>query len=111
MAAYSSSKGAHLASATVPWHWLFFCPAPKFGAYFGCLVTKNLKALKWHWLILDPMGALGHKYDLGTYNFFLHDLAQIFPRDYALQFDKWQYCVHNSVFSLFISVKFMMLLF
>ena len=37
-------NGAHLASATVPWHWLFFCPAPKFGAYFGCLVTKNLKA-------------------------------------------------------------------
>ena len=38
-----------------------FCPAPKFGAYFGCLVTKNLKAPKWHWLILDPMGALGNK--------------------------------------------------
>ena len=53
-------NGAHLASATVPWHWLFFCPAPKFRAYFGCLVTKNLKAPKWHWLILDPMGALVH---------------------------------------------------
>ena len=39
-----------------------------------------------------------HKYDLGTYNFFLHDLAQIFPRENALRFDKWQYCVHNSVF-------------
>ena len=48
-------NGAHLASATVPWHWLFFCPAPKFGAYFGWLVTKNLKAPK---LILDLMGAL-----------------------------------------------------
>ena len=54
------ANGAHLASAIVPQHWLFFCPAPKFGAYFGCLVTKNLKAPKWHWLILDPMGALDH---------------------------------------------------
>ena len=35
---------------------------------------------------------------VGTYNFFLHDLAQIFPRENALRFDKWQYCVHNSVF-------------
>ena len=34
-------NGAHLASATVPWHWLFFCPAPKFGVYFGCLVKKK----------------------------------------------------------------------
>ena len=24
-----------LGSATVPWHWLFFCPAPKVRAYFG----------------------------------------------------------------------------
>ena len=34
-------KGAHLASATVPWHWLFFCPAPNVRTYFGCLVTKR----------------------------------------------------------------------
>ena len=26
---YIMSKGAKQASATVPWHWLFFCPAPK----------------------------------------------------------------------------------
>ena len=52
-------NGAHLASATVPWHWLFFCPAPKIRVKFGCPVTKSLKAPKWHWLILAPMGALG----------------------------------------------------
>ena len=54
-------KGAHLASATVPWHWLFFCSAPKVWAYFGP-VTKSLKAPKWHWLILAQMGALAYKY-------------------------------------------------
>ena len=54
----STSNGAHLASATVPWHWLFFCPAPKVRAYFGCPVTKNLDSPKWHWLIFAPMGAL-----------------------------------------------------
>ena len=47
------SSQCHRAMALV-----VFCPAPKFGVYFGCLVKKNLKALKWHWLILDPMGAL-----------------------------------------------------
>ena len=47
-------NGAHLASATVPWHWLFFCPAPKFGAYFN----KKSQSPEVHWLILDPMGAL-----------------------------------------------------
>ena len=52
-------NGAHLASATVPWHWLFFCPAPKIRVKFGCPVTKSLKAPKWHWLIVVPMGALG----------------------------------------------------
>ena len=51
-------KGVHLASATVPWHWLFFCPAPKVRAYFGRHITKNLDSLKWHWLILALMGAL-----------------------------------------------------
>ena len=25
-----------LGSATVPWHWLFFCPALKVSTYFGC---------------------------------------------------------------------------
>ena len=54
-------NGAHLASATVPWHWLCFCPTPKFGVYFGCLIKKNLKGPKWHWLILNPMGALVYK--------------------------------------------------
>ena len=53
-------KGAHLASATMPWHWLFFCPALKVRAYFGCPVTKNLDSLKWHWLIFVPMGALSN---------------------------------------------------
>ena len=55
------TKGAHLVSATVPWHWLFFCPAPKIRVKFGCPVTKSLKAPKWHWLILAPMGALAYK--------------------------------------------------
>ena len=53
-------KGAELASATVPWHWLIFCLASK-------LCYKNLprnfsislEALKWHWLILASIGALG----------------------------------------------------
>ena len=63
------NKGAHLASATVPWHWLFFCPAPKIRVKFGCLVTKSLKAPKWHWLILAPMGALGDR--TGSGQFFL----------------------------------------
>ena len=53
-------KGAHLASATVPWHWLFFCLAPKVRAYFGCPVTKILDSPKWHWLIFAPMGALAY---------------------------------------------------
>ena len=53
-------KGVHLASATVPWHWLFFCPAAKVRAYFGRHITKNLDSLKWHWLILALMGALAH---------------------------------------------------
>ena len=50
-----SIKGAELASATMPWHWLFFCLASK-------LCYKNLpwnnytqkissEASKWHWLI------------------------------------------------------------
>ena len=47
------SSQCHRAMALV-----VLCPAPKFGAYFECLVTKYLKAPKWHWLILDPMGAL-----------------------------------------------------
>ena len=48
-------KGAHLASATVPWHWWFFCPVR---AYFGRHITKSLDSPKWHWLILAVMGAL-----------------------------------------------------
>ena len=55
------SKGAELASATVPWHWLFFCLASK-------LCYKNLpqdipislEASKWHWLILASIGALDY---------------------------------------------------
>ena len=57
---YYHYKGALLASATVPWHWLFYCPAPKFRAYFGCPVTKSIKTPKWHWMILAPMGALDY---------------------------------------------------
>ena len=53
-------KGAHLASATMPWHWLFFCPAPKVRAYFGRPVTKSLDSPKWYWYIFVPMGALGY---------------------------------------------------
>ena len=53
-------KGAHLASATVPWHWLFFCPAPKVRAYFEHPITKSLDSPKWHWLIFAPMGALDY---------------------------------------------------
>ena len=35
-------KGAELASATVPWHWLFFCPAPKVSTYLHILgAPKN----------------------------------------------------------------------
>ena len=53
------------------------CPAPKFGAYFGCLVTKNLKAPKWNWLILDPMGALEYTLQLQhVCMFILQDLFQ-----------------------------------
>ena len=52
------SKGAHLTSATVPWHWLFFCPVPKVRAYFGRPVTKSLDSLKWRQLIFVPMCAL-----------------------------------------------------
>ena len=46
-------NGADLASATVPWHWLFFLPYPK-------SLGKSLKAQKWHWLILAPLDALAH---------------------------------------------------
>ena len=53
-------KGAHLASATVPWHWLFFCPALKVRAYFGRHITKSLDSPKLHWLILTLMGTLVH---------------------------------------------------
>ena len=41
----------------MPWHWLFFCPAPKVSTYFGRPVTKAFKSPKWHWLILPPIGA------------------------------------------------------
>ena len=55
-------KGAELASATVPWHWLFFCLALK-------VCYKNLprnfpisfEASKWHWLILASIGALVYR--------------------------------------------------
>ena len=53
-------KGAHLASATVPWHWLFFCPAPKVRANFGRAIAKSLKSPQWHWLILAQMCALAY---------------------------------------------------
>ena len=59
------NNGAHLASATVPWHWLFFCPAPKFCTHFGHSVTKSLKSPKWHWLISVQMGALAWTHALG----------------------------------------------
>ena len=56
---YFMGKGAELTSATVPWHWLFFCLASK-------VCYKNLprnfpisfEASKWHWLILASIGAL-----------------------------------------------------
>ena len=59
--AYYIPNGVHLASATVPWHWLFFCLAMK-------VCYKNLprnfpisfEASKWHWLILASIGALVH---------------------------------------------------
>ena len=73
------NKGAVLASATGPWHWLFFCPVPQFGAHFLLRDTwvpfsKDPFGLsfqyillefvyftnppKWHWLILSPISAL-----------------------------------------------------
>ena len=62
----NNHKGAELASATVPWHWLFFCLASK-------LCYKNLppnnytqkissEASKWHWLIYASIGALVNQY-------------------------------------------------
>ena len=34
-------KGAILTSATVPWHWLIFCPAPKVSTYIGRALKKR----------------------------------------------------------------------
>ena len=42
-------KGAHLASATMPWYWLFFCPALKVRAHIGRPLAKSLKVLNRHW--------------------------------------------------------------
>ena len=53
-------KGAELASATVPWHWLFFAPPWKSVHIIGCSEKKNLESLKWHWLILPSIGASVH---------------------------------------------------
>ena len=58
-------KGAELASATVPWHWLFFV-LPRSYAMKTCLeimIPKNIfpksfEASKWGWLILAPNGVL-----------------------------------------------------
>ena len=36
-------NGAHLASATVPWQWLFFCPTPKVWAK----VSKPRNGIGW----------------------------------------------------------------
>ena len=57
-------KGAKLASATVPWHWLFFA-SPRSSAIKICLEIMNIfqksfDASKWHWLILALIGALEH---------------------------------------------------
>ena len=56
------NKGAELASATVPWHWLFFCLASKL-CYkkFASDFPISLEASKWHWLILASIGALDNK--------------------------------------------------
>lgn len=40
-------NGAHLASITMPWHWLFSCPAQKVKADFGGPVIKSLEAPNW----------------------------------------------------------------
>ena len=81
---YYIFNGAHLASATVPWHWLFFCPAPKFCTHFGRPVTKSLKSPKWHWLILVQMDALVHvinilRYFISFYYLALVDLVSLVP--------------------------------
>ena len=54
------TKGTILTSATVPWHWLFFCPAPKVSTYIRHPEKKNLQSPKWHWLFLPPIGANGY---------------------------------------------------
>ena len=57
-------KGAELASATVPWHWLFFFLASKL-CYKNMpqnyeYLSKSFKASKWQWLILVLIGALAN---------------------------------------------------
>ena len=49
-------NGAHLASITMPWHWLFSCPAQKVKADFGGPVIKSLEAPNWRpwtWCFFD----------------------------------------------------------
>ena len=53
-------KGAHLASATVSWHWLFFCRASKVRAYFGRPVTRRSQIPEVALVDFAPMGALAY---------------------------------------------------
>ena len=54
---YLIGSSSPSSKSNVPGHWLFFCPAPKVGPYFGRRITKSLDFPKWHWLILALMGA------------------------------------------------------
>ena len=54
---YLIGSSSPSSKSNVPGHWLFFCPAPKVGPYFGRPVTKSLDFPKWHWLILALMSA------------------------------------------------------
>ena len=73
----NNHKGAELASATVPWHWLFFCLASK-------VCYKNLpwnfpisfEASKWHWLILASIGALEQSHSCGKLRMYLYHLKR-----------------------------------
>ena len=39
-------NGTHLASATMPWQWLFFASPPNSAHILGAPVTKSLKSQK-----------------------------------------------------------------
>ena len=79
-----------------PWHWLFFCPVPKFCTHFGRPETKSLKSPKRNWLILVQMDALVHFINILKYFISFYYLAICISNIIIKGANRYQKMVHQN---------------